>query len=107
MDQTRPQGSMQLLPEASDELGTSVRNDGLRHNMPTQDARNIQFSVLLSPVEGVHRNGMSRFGKSVDDHPNVVKLDVGEGQAHNKIHTEVFPFPGRNTRDCSYSASLI
>jgi hypothetical protein len=28
-DQTRPQGSMQLLPEASYELGTSIRNDSL------------------------------------------------------------------------------
>jgi hypothetical protein len=88
---------MQLLPEASNELGTSVRNGGLRHNMPTQDARNIQFSVLLSPVEGVHRNGMSKLGKSVDDYPNGVKLEVGEGQAHNKIHTDACPFPGRNT----------
>jgi hypothetical protein len=33
VDQTRPQGSMQLLPEASYELGTSIRNDGLRHTM--------------------------------------------------------------------------
>jgi hypothetical protein len=29
MDQTRPQGIMQLLSEASDKLGTSIRNNGL------------------------------------------------------------------------------
>jgi hypothetical protein len=29
------QGIMQLLPEASDELGTLIRNDGLRHTMQT------------------------------------------------------------------------
>jgi hypothetical protein len=46
MNQMHPQVSMQLLPEASYELGTSIRNDGLRHTMQTQDARNIQFSVL-------------------------------------------------------------
>jgi hypothetical protein len=50
-----PQGSMQLLPEMSNELGTSVRNDGLRHTMQAHDARNKQFSILLSPVAGVHR----------------------------------------------------
>jgi hypothetical protein len=46
---------MQLLPEMSDELGTSVRNDGLQHTMQAQDARNKQFSILLSPVAGVHQ----------------------------------------------------
>ena len=74
----RPQGIIQLLPEASDELGPSVRNDGLRHTIQTQDVRNIQLSVLLSPVEGVHLNEMSRHGKSVDDYPDGVKLAAGE-----------------------------
>jgi hypothetical protein len=35
VDQTHPQGIIQLLQEASDELGTSIRNDGLRHTMQT------------------------------------------------------------------------
>jgi hypothetical protein len=98
MDQMHSQGSMQLLPEASDELRPSVRNDGLRHTMQAQDARNIQFSVLLSHVEGVHRNEMSKLGKSIDDYSNSVKLAVGERRTHNKIHTNVLPFPGRNTQ---------
>jgi hypothetical protein len=89
---------MQLLPEVSDELRTSIRNDGLRHTMQTQDARNIQLDVLFSPVEGVHWNEMSRLGKSVDDYPNGVKLAAGERQTHNKIHIDVFPFPGRDTQ---------
>jgi hypothetical protein len=98
MDQTHPQGSMQLLPESSDELGPSVRNDGLRHTRRTQDARNIQLNVLFSPVKGVHWNEMRGLGKSVDDYPNGVKLAAGERQSHNEIHTDVFPFLGRNTR---------
>jgi hypothetical protein len=89
---------MQLLPEASDELGPSVKNDGLRHIMQTQDAKNIQLNVLLSPVEGVHQNKMSRLGNSVDDYPNRVKLVAGERQAHNEIHTDAFSFPCRNTQ---------
>jgi hypothetical protein len=98
MDQMRPQESMQLLLEASDELGPSVRNDGLQHTMQAQDVRNIQLNVLLSPAEGVHLNEMSRLGKSVNDYPNGVKLVAGDRQAHNEIHIDVFPISGRNTQ---------
>jgi hypothetical protein len=41
--------------------------------------RNIQFYVLLSPVEGVHQNEMSRLGKSVDDFMEL-KLQVVRGR---------------------------
>jgi hypothetical protein len=41
---------------------------------------------------------MSGLGKSVDDYPNRVKLTTSEKQTHNKIHIDVFPFPGRNTQ---------
>jgi hypothetical protein len=77
----RPQVSMQPLPEVRDELGTSVRNDGLWHTMQAQDARNIQFSILLGPIEGVHQNGMSGLGKSVNNHPKGVKLTVNEDRS--------------------------
>jgi hypothetical protein len=42
--------------------------------MQAQDVSNIQFSVLISPVVGVHLNEMSRLGKTIDDYPNGVKL---------------------------------
>jgi hypothetical protein len=98
VNQMHPQGSMQLLLEASYELGTSIRNNGLRHTMQTRDARNIQLDVLFSPVAGVHWNEMSGLGKSIDDYLDGVKLAAGERQTHNKIHIDVFPFPGRNTQ---------
>jgi hypothetical protein len=41
MNQMCPQGSMQLLPEASHELETSIKNNGRRHTIQTQDMRNI------------------------------------------------------------------
>jgi hypothetical protein len=103
VNQMRPQGSMQLLPEVSYELGTPIKNDGLRHTMQTQDVRNIQLSILFSPVEGVHRNKMSGLGKPVDDYPDGVKLAAGERWTHNEIHTDVFPFPGRNTQRLQHS----
>jgi hypothetical protein len=92
VDQTRPQGSIQLLPEASYELGTSIRNDGRQHTMQIQDARNIQLDVLFSPVEGVHWNEMSELGKPVDDYPDGVKLAADERQTYNEIYTNVFPY---------------
>jgi hypothetical protein len=93
-----PQGIIQLLAEVSDELGTSIRNDGLRHTMHTQGARNIQFGVLFSPVKGVHWNKMSGLGKSVNDYPNGVKLAASWRQTHIEIHIDVFPFLGWNTQ---------
>jgi hypothetical protein len=107
MNQMRPQGSMQLLPEASYKLGTSIRNDGLQHTMQTQDVRNIQLDIVFIPVEGVHWNEVSILGKSVDDYPDGVKLAAGERQTHNEIHTDVFPFPGRNTQRLQQSMGLI
>jgi hypothetical protein len=72
---------MQPLLEPSDELGPSVRNDGLWHTMQAQDPRNIQFSVLLNAVEGAHWNGMGGLGKPVKNYPNGVKLAAGEDRS--------------------------
>jgi hypothetical protein len=69
---------MQLLPKMSDKLGTSVRNDGFGHTMQTQDVSNIQLSVLLHHVVGVHRNEMSRLSEPINDHPYGIKLVGGE-----------------------------
>jgi hypothetical protein len=100
----RPQGSMQLLSEMSNKLGSSIRNDGLWHIMQIQDARNIQLSVLLNPVKSVYQNEMCRLGKLVNNYLDGVKLADGERQTHNKIHTDVFPFPGRNTQRLQQSS---
>jgi hypothetical protein len=65
---------MQLLLEMSDRLEFSIKNDGLRHTMQTQDASNIQFSVLLSSVVHVQWNEISRLGEPINDHPYGIKL---------------------------------
>jgi hypothetical protein len=87
---------VQLLPETSNKLGPSIINDGLGHNMQTHDVSNIQFSVLLSPIVGVHRNKVSRLGEPIHDHPDGIKLVGRERQTHNGIHADIFPFPGRD-----------
>jgi hypothetical protein len=90
------QGSVQLLPEMSDKLGPSVRNDGLGHTMQTQDVSNIQFNILLCTVVGVHQNEVSRVSKSIHDHPDGIKIVGRERKTHNEIHVDVYLFPGRN-----------
>jgi hypothetical protein len=71
--------------------------------MQTQDARNIQLSELFSPVEGVHWNEMSGLGKSVDGYLDGIKPAAGERQTYNEIHTDVFPFLGKNTQRLQHS----
>jgi hypothetical protein len=58
---------MQLFSETGDKLWSSVINDGLGHTMQAQNMSNIQFSVLLSPIVGVHQNEMSRL-ELIDNH---------------------------------------
>jgi hypothetical protein len=87
---------MQLFQEMNNELGPSIKNDGLGHTMQTHDAINIQFTLLLSLVVGVHRNEVSRLGEPINDHPNGIKLVGRERQTHNEIHVDVFPFTRRN-----------
>jgi hypothetical protein len=73
----------------SDKLGPSIRNDGLGHPMQTHDVRNIHLRVLLSPVEVVHRNEMSRLGEPIDNYPDGVKLAGGE--SHIILSCNDFP----------------
>jgi hypothetical protein len=87
---------MQLLLEMSDKLGSWVEIDGLGHTMQTHDAGNVQLSVLLSPIVGVHQNEMSRLSEPINDLPYGIKLAGRERQTHNEIHVDVFPFSSRN-----------
>jgi hypothetical protein len=41
---------------------------------------------------------MSRLGKPIDDYPDGVKHAAGGRQTDNEIHTDVFPFLGRDTQ---------
>jgi hypothetical protein len=46
---------------------------------------------------------MSVLGKPIDDYPDGVILAAGERQTHDEIHTDVFPFSGRNTQRLQHS----
>jgi hypothetical protein len=91
-----PHGSMQQLPESSDKLGSSVKNDDLGHTMQTQDASKVQLNILLSSVVGVHWGEMSILGEPIHDHPYEIILVGRERQTHDEIQANVFPFPDMN-----------
>jgi hypothetical protein len=40
---------------------------------------------------------VSRFGESIHDHPNRIKLAGGQRQTHIEVHTNVISLPTRNT----------
>jgi hypothetical protein len=80
----------------SDKLESSIRNDGVGHTMQTQDASNIQLSVLLGPVVGMDRNEVSRLSEPINDHLDGIILAGRERETDNEIHAAVFPFPCRN-----------
>jgi hypothetical protein len=96
MDQIHAQGSMQLLLEMSNKLGSLVRNDGFMHAMQTQDTSKVQLNIFLSLVVDVHQNEMRKLGELIHDHPYGIILVGRERQTHNDIHADVFSFSGRN-----------
>jgi hypothetical protein len=53
----------------------------------------VDIGILLSVVVGVDRYEVGRFGESMLDLPNQVKLVGSQQQAHNEIHAYVIPLP--------------
>src|SRR6185436_14509820 len=75
------------------ELGTTIRNDRFRYAMQANNAIEINLSISLGIIGGVHWDEMSRLCKSIHDNPNGVVLLGCVWQSNNEIHTYVFPFP--------------
>jgi hypothetical protein len=61
--------------------------------MQTNYLVNVDFCILLRPVGGVHWQEVSCLGQSVHNDPNGIMAPGGIGQSHDKIHTNVLPFP--------------
>jgi hypothetical protein len=70
MDQVSPEGRVQLLPKASDNLQTSVRDYHLQNSMQAWHASNVDLRILLSIITGVNGYEMGRLGESIYDHPD-------------------------------------
>jgi hypothetical protein len=76
-----------LFPEACNELGPSIRNDGLGDTMQPNNLIKIDFGILLSRVSGMHRKKISRFSKSINNYPYGVMFLGRVRKTDNEIHT--------------------
>jgi hypothetical protein len=65
---------MQLFPETSNELSSSVRDDGVGHPMQTYIALNVQLCMSLGLVLGMNRNEVRRLHESINNHPDGIIL---------------------------------
>jgi hypothetical protein len=59
---------------------------------------NVDFSILLNSILGMNRYEVSRFGESIHDHPNRIKLVGSQWQTHNEVHADVILLPIQNTQ---------
>jgi hypothetical protein len=59
---------------------------------------NVDLSILLNSILCVDGYKVSRFGESMNDHPNQIKLAGSQWQSHNEIHANIIPLPIRNTQ---------
>jgi hypothetical protein len=69
---------MQLLLKLSHKLGSSIQNNCLQNPMQTQNTSDLDLGVLLCYVAGVQGYKVGRFGESIHDHPNRIKLASSE-----------------------------
>jgi hypothetical protein len=65
---------MQLLPKASDKLRISVGDYRLWNSVLAYNASYLDLHILLYSVFSINRYEMGRFGESIHDHPNRIKL---------------------------------
>jgi hypothetical protein len=56
---------MQLFPEMSHKLSTSIRNNGLGNTVQAHNLNDIEFCIILDRVSGVHYDEISSLGQSV------------------------------------------
>jgi hypothetical protein len=61
---------MQLFPEMSHKLSTSIRNNGFGNPVQAHNLIDIEFCIILDRVSGVHCNEISSLGQSVHYNPD-------------------------------------
>jgi hypothetical protein len=53
----------------------------------------IDLCISLSIAVGVDGYEVGRFGESIHDHPNLIKLASHQWQTHDEVHAYVIPLP--------------
>jgi hypothetical protein len=65
-----------VAPKASDKQQTSVRDDGPWYPMQIKHMSDVDLSILVDLVLGVDGYEVGRFGESIHNHSNRIKLAV-------------------------------
>ena len=70
---------MELFPKTCYKLSTTIRDNGFRYTMQTDDSIDIDFGIFLGPIFSMHQNKMSGLCESVDNNPNGIMMLRGIG----------------------------
>jgi hypothetical protein len=52
---------------------------------------NVDFNMLLNSILGMNGYEVGRFGESINEHPNQIKLVGSQRQTHNELNADVNP----------------
>jgi hypothetical protein len=81
----------------------SVRDNGLWDIMIVDNVWHVEFGILSNPVCGGYRYSVSWLSQTIHNDPYRVVPTRGEGQTHNEVHEDVFPFPLENAQGLQIS----
>jgi hypothetical protein len=79
LDQVSSEGREQLLPKTRDKLRTSVGDYHLQNSVQAYHASYVDLYVPSRIIIGVNGYEVGRFGESVHDHPNLIRLAGSHG----------------------------
>jgi hypothetical protein len=92
-------GKHAVIPRSEQQTVTLNRTQSsFKLRVQTQHMSDIDLGILLSIVVGVDGYDVGRFGVSIHNHSNRVKLAASQRQAHNEVHTYVIPLPCWNAQ---------
>jgi hypothetical protein len=74
VDQMGSEGRVQLFPKVSNKLRTLVGNYHLWNSVQAYHTSYVDLHILFYSVFSIDRYEMGRFGESIHDHPNRIKL---------------------------------
>src|SRR5688572_32449355 len=93
VEQFSTQEFMKFFPEFRYKLWSTIRHYSLWDTMQTENTGDVQLRIDIDVIFYLDREKVGDLDKSISDNPNRVIPFGRPGQSHNKVHTDVFPFP--------------
>jgi hypothetical protein len=97
-DEMGAQTLVELLPKATNENRSSIRDDGLRDAVIVDNVWHVELGILSDPVYSGYGYEVGRLSQAVHDDPYWIIPTQGARQTHDEVHTYVFPFPFGNAQ---------